>query len=242
MDKKILLTQSMYFPWIGMLEQIKLCDVFIHHDNIILSKRGFYSRVQIKTDNGTKWLSIPLQNYHSNIKIDEAMIDNQSNWKKKHYDLFLNYYSKAPYKNEAISIIEEVFDCNSNYLVDITRSSMLALSNYFGLLQNKTVLDASMMNAQYSSSKRVLDLILKANGNIYITGHGAKNYLDHELLDINGIETRYMRYDIEPYSQLYGTFTPFVSGLDLVANCGKNGLNYIHPKTLNWRKFINECS
>ena len=46
------------------------------------------------------------------------------------------------------------------------------------------------------------------------------------------------RNDLFPYPQLHGEFTPFVSALDLVANCGRAGRQYIHSKTVNWKEFV----
>ena len=48
-----------------------------------------------------------------------------------------------------------------------------------------------------------------------------------------------MKYNSVPYDQLHGTFTPFVSSLDLVANCGPEGQKVFSSNTINWRKKIN---
>jgi hypothetical protein len=74
----------------------------------------------------------------------------------------------------------------------------------------------------------------------YITGHGAKNYLEHELFERNGIDVEYMDYQCVAYPQLHGEFIPYVTGLDVIANCGRSGAKFISPLTKNWRKFINE--
>ena len=38
---------------------------------------------------------------------------------------------------------------------------------------------------------------------------------------------KYMEYKLTKYRQLHGEFTPYVSILDLIANCGKTGKNVI---------------
>ena len=48
--KKIVISQPMLFPWIGIFEQIKLSDVYVHYDDAQLPQgRSFINRVQIKT-------------------------------------------------------------------------------------------------------------------------------------------------------------------------------------------------
>lgn len=83
-----------------------------------------------------------------------------------------------------------------------------------------------------------MDICLHLGAKYYLTGHGARNYLDHEKFEKEGVEVAYMNYVLDPYPQLHGEFTPYVSALDLVANCGKDGLKYIQGNTLNWREFI----
>ena len=53
------ISQSMYFPWIGLFDQIRLADKFIFYDDVQLT-RGFYNRVQVVQANGTKFITVPL--------------------------------------------------------------------------------------------------------------------------------------------------------------------------------------
>ena len=70
--------------------------------------------------------------------------------------------------------------------------------------------------------------------------NGGVDYLDHELFNEVGIAVEYMDYEKCEYPQLYGEFTPFVSALDLLANCGQEGRDVIAPQTVCWKDFINE--
>ena len=57
----VVITQPMYFPWIGMLEQMRLADHFVSYAGAAFSKGGFTNRVQVKTANGVHWLTVPLR-------------------------------------------------------------------------------------------------------------------------------------------------------------------------------------
>jgi hypothetical protein len=89
-----------------------------------------------------------------------------------------------------------------------------------------------------SSSARVLETVQRCNGDVYITGHGAKDYLDHELFERNSIRVEYMDYQRTPYPQLHGEFDPHVTILDLIANLGRAGRDYIHSPTKYWKEFV----
>ncbi|NBX37756.1 MAG: hypothetical protein EBR10_11170, partial [Planctomycetes bacterium] len=50
---RIVISQSMYFPWVGFLEQMSLADIFVVYDDVQFSKGSFTSRVQAKTAAGS---------------------------------------------------------------------------------------------------------------------------------------------------------------------------------------------
>lgn len=236
---RVVISQSMYFPWVGLLEQVRLCDLFVHYDDVQLA-RGFCNRVQVKTSQGMKWMTIPLRQWRRGQRICDVVVDDSVNWRRQHRDILRQAYGKAPFCSDMLELIDEVFSTQCKTLADVARSSLLALVRYYELQDGVVFRDSSTLDIGGTSTQRLLDLCLKLNAQTYITGHGARNYLDHELFDDAGIRVEYMKYESIPYSQLYGDFTPFVTGLDLVANCGRYGKQWIVSKSIHWKEFINE--
>ncbi len=236
---KIVISQSMYFPWVGLLEQIRLADVFVHYDDVQFA-RGFYNRVQVKTANGCKWLTIPLSKRHRGQCINEIKVDETTDWRSQHRDILRQAYLRAPYRDEMLDLVDDVFSKTADTLSDVSRESVLALARYFGLTEKTRFINSTDMQISGSGSQRLYDFCSVTNANIYITGHGALNYLDHELFERSGIKVRYMNYRKIPYSQLHDDFTPFVTSLDLIANCGRSGLDVICSDSICWKDFLNE--
>ena len=87
-------------------------------------------------------------------------------------------------------------------------------------------------------SERVLAICRELGAKRYVTGQGAADYLDHAAFDEAGIAVEYMDYEKRAYPQLHGDFTPFVSALDLLANCGQAGRDVIAPRTVCWKDFV----
>jgi hypothetical protein len=81
-------------------------------------------------------------------------------------------------------------------------------------------------------------MVVSLGGSRYLTGHGAKNYLEHDLFEQGGVSVEYLNYEKTPYPQLHGDFTPFVSSLDLIANVGRAGVDRIRSGTVPWRQFL----
>jgi hypothetical protein len=236
----IVISQSMLFPWIGMLEQIRLADVFVCYDDVQFSKGGFTNRVQIKTASGSRWMTIPLTGHKLGMKINEVNIKPKETWKNTHLNLLLQAFEGAKYKDDALDLVNEVYSSEHENIGLLSHQSMMVLADYYGLRTNTKFIDVESLNIDGKSSNRVLDVVKNVGGDTYITGHGARRYLDHDLFENANIAVEYMDYKSVPYNQLYGEFTPYVSGLDLVANCGPGGILHICSETVNWREFKDE--
>lgn len=237
---KVVVSQSMYFPWVGMLEQIRLADVYVRYDDVQFSKGSFTNRVQIKTPSGVRWLSIPLQKMHLGQKINEIEINENTDWRGNHREILRQAYLKAPFREEMLAVVDQVFSEPTQTLAEVSYASMWSLAKYFGISSTIQIKDSVALEIPGSSTQRVFDVVRSVGGTTYITGHGAWNYLDHELFEKSGIEVQYMQYQRNIYPQLNGPFTPFVTALDLVANCGQSGLQVIKSQTIDWRNFQNE--
>lgn len=230
----------MYFPWVGMFEQVNLCDAYVNYDDVQFSKGSFTNRVQIKTNssNGFNWLTVPLKQLKLGILINELEINNQKNWQNQHLEMLKQAYKNAPYFKEMLGLVRDLFDFPLTTISEVSMKSMELSINYFDLAANKTFYDASRLGIEGGSSERVYQIVKYLNGTHYITGHGAKNYLDHSLFENNSIRVEYMNYLKLPYPQQFSTFNPYVSILDLIANIGKQGKEYIKSSTIYWKEFL----
>lgn len=237
---QIVISQSMYFPWMGFIEQLRLADTFVLYDDVQFSKGSFTNRVQIKTATGPQWLSVPLMGLRLGQRINDVQLDERSDWRTKHRDQLSDAYRKAPFVSDMLALVDDVFAQPAATLSQLAWTSTLALADYFGCVSHLKLYDSASMQIDGSSSQRVLDIVRNLGGSIYITGHGARNYLNHASFEKIGVDVRYMDYRCEPYVQLHGEFTPYVSALDLVANCGRDGRRYMQSSTNSWKVFTNE--
>ena len=238
---RVVISQSMYFPWAGLLEQIRLADVFIHYDDVQFSKGSFTNRVQVKTPDGnTTWMTVPLDGAKLGQRIDETAFLAESEWNGRHLNLLSRSFADAPYGNEAVDIARRVVSREYPHIGALARESMLALCNFFGLTDTTSFRDSTEFAIGGAGSRRVLDLVKAVGGVTYLTGHGARNYLDHAMFEREGVRVEYIDYQKKPYPQLHGPFTPYVTSLDLVACCGPAGKDYLVSEGREWREFLDE--
>jgi hypothetical protein len=238
--KKVVILQPMFFPWVGLFEHIRLADVYVHYDDVQFSKGSFENRVEIKTPKGSKWLTAPLKNLKLGQLINEVALQDAEDWRRGHVSLLSQAYCGAPYLKDMLSIVSRVYERPLTNLAELSIQSVEEICNYFGLAAGRTFLKSSQLGIPGKSSERVFDIVKHLGGDTYITGHGARNYLEHELFEHNGVSVEYMRYERAPYPQLHGAFDPHVTILDLIANTGHAGIEFIRSGTIPWRDFIKE--
>lgn len=237
---RIVITQSMLFPWVGLLEQFRLATHIVHYDDVQYSKGSFVNRVQVKLPEGQRWMTVPLAQYHFGQRIDELQIDETRAWRQQHLGMLARSFADAPFRDDALALVEQIYAHVYPSVGALSRASMLALVDYFGIGTDRVCMDARSLGVAGSSSERVLAIVELLGGRTYISGHGAARYLAHERFDDAGIAVEYMAYECRPYPQSHGPFTPYVTALDLVAHCGRAGSKMICSQTLSWRKFVDE--
>ena len=236
--KRVVISQPMFFPWVGMLEQTRLADVYVHYDDVQFSKGSFTNRVQIKTARGSEWLSVPLRDLRLGQKIREVAVDDRQDWRHRHLQTLSKAYVAAPFCDEMLALAKAVYSRPAATLCEVAIASMEAIWDYFPLARPQEVLWSSAMGIGGQSSRRVLEVVKQAGGTHYITGHGARQYLDHALFEAEGVRVEYLNYQKQAYPQMHGEFTPFVSVLDLIANLGKDGARVMVSGTVDWKGFI----
>ena len=231
------ISQPYFFPWIGMFEQINFADTYVHYDDVQYSKGHFQDRVQIKTNDGSKWLTVQKKEVRLGKKINEIRLEDKKNWRKSQLEFLKQVYKKAPFCSETINLVEEVYSSNYNSLADISIASIETVLDYLEIKNNK-IIKSSDLSIDGHSTERVLSICKHFNSNRYITGMGALNYFNFNLFEKENIRVEFIDYAKTPYPQLHGDFNPYVSILDLIANTGKEGINYFNSRTIYWREFL----
>lgn len=234
----VVISQPMFFPWVGMFEQIRLADVYVHYDDVQFSKGSFTNRVQVKTAEGTRWLTVPLAGHRLGQNIDQVALAPMAEWGPRHLALLEQSYRGAPFARDMLDLVAAVYARTFANLAELGIASMESVLAYLGLGGSTRFLRSSQLGIGGHSDERVLAVVKHLGGDRYVTGHGAARYLDHERFEADGVRVDYIDYRKQPYAQLHGAFTPYVSALDLIANRGRDGASAVCSGTLHWKDFL----
>jgi len=234
--KTIVILQPQFFPWRGVFEQIRLCDEFVHLDDVQFPKGGFTNRVQIKTADGPLWLTVPVLRSGSLPPINEVEIDYKTDWRLKHVRSFAMSYAHAPHLREARSILDDVYAERPRTVAELDIAALERCSAELGLRPRFS--RASDTPVGGAKTDRLIALLAPRRATRYVTGRGALDYLDAHRLSLQGIEVRVMQYTRRAYPQLHGPFDPHVSILDAIANHGSHAPWVLESEAISWDEAV----
>ena len=242
--KTLVLSQPNYLPWRGMFEQINLSDVLVFYDDVQLPSgggkgRGFATRVQIKTQNGQQWLSIPIARAKHGKQFIRDVRLADPNWRRKHVTAIRNAYARAPHFEQVFErIVEPLYALQTDFLSEFCRESMTRLLPWLGVSVPVHLSSELDYPRPEDASERVLAVCRHFDARRYLTGHGAANYLRHDIFEAVGIDVDYIEYDLREYPQLHGGFIPYVSVVDLLFNVGPRAPEHLGSRALAWREWM----
>ena len=215
--------QPDFLPWCGFFHRIKKSDLFIILNDVSYEKQDYQNRVRIKTPKGLLWLNVPVK--HEKVLIKEKIIDNHHYWQKKIIHSIKTNYSKTKNFSEYWPRIEKLILNKEPFLAEYNTTIIKGLMEIYEI-KTKTVL-SSQLGITTKKNQRIIDLMKKVGGTVYLSGNGGKEYNNEKLFKKNGLLLLYDDYLEIEYEQLYGKFFGGLSSIDLLFNKGKLGMEMV---------------
>lgn len=233
MAKRIAIIQSNYIPWKGYFNIMKCVDEFVLLDDVQYTRRDWRNRNLIKTPNGLKWLTIPVNvKGRYSVPIKDVTTAN-SNWRMEHWRQIREAYKRAPHFDWFGPLLEPLYRSQSETSLSEINYSFITLIN--GLLNINTPIRWSMeFDSLRGKTERLVSICKALQADEYISGNAAKDYLDESLFNENNISVRWTDYrHYSTYRQLHGPFEHSVSVIDLLFNEGPEAHRFLKDKIWN---------
>lgn len=215
--------QPNYIPWIGFFHKVANSDIYVVFDDVQLVRgKSFVIRTEIKTEGGGKWLTVPVLDKSKMLKINQVKINNNENWKEKHWNALKSNYSKTLFFNDFSKSFYQIFNKNWDSLVEMNVEIIKMLMK---ILDIKTkILFSSSLNVELTGIEKILGIIKKVGADEYFSGsgEGSKRYLENQESKFKkeGIELKFQEFQHPKYPQLFGKFIPNLSICDMLFNVG----------------------
>jgi hypothetical protein len=226
-SKKVIITQSNYIPWKGYFDSIAAVDVFVVYDDMQYTKRDWRNRNLVKTPQGSKWMSIPVEVKGKFFqKINETKVSDLS-WTKSHLGILKQNYAKTKCFKDVFPWVEELYySCNYSYLTDINLHFIRAINSYLGITTE--LRSSTEFQLHEEKTQRLVNICKDVDGTDYFSGPAAKAYMDIEKFKSENVAVHFWEYSgYAEYEQLYPPFDHGVSIFDLIFNEGKDSIKYL---------------
>lgn len=216
--------QPSYFPWLGLLDKVRQSDAFLVMDEVQLSDSGYQHRNLFMTADGkTKFLTIPFQKHDYLRKPFREIEIAAPDWGVRHRNFIENSYRRHPHADEILPVVTDFYAAKYRKLAEAVIASMRLSLALFGLgarvlLQSELDYDRSLRRGQL-----VVALARAAGADCYVSGTGARAYLDESAFD-ERLRLEYSEFRHPIYPQR-GTndFRPGLGCLDVLFNLGIAG-------------------
>ena len=177
------------------------------------------TRNRFKNEQGTLWLGIPVWRKGLGLQtIRDVRLCLEGNWRRKHLTSIKTSYAHAPYLEEHLDFVSEIFSNRFEYLIDLNMSIIRYLNKH--LMIDTPLILLSDLGIKGNGNELLIEICKKMGSADYLAQACAKKYLDQELFSRAGIALHFFTPPSPVYPQLWGEFIHNLSALDLLFNCG----------------------
>jgi hypothetical protein len=224
--------QPYFAPNPGFFTKALHSDVLVILDDVQFPHgTTWISRNRFKNDQGELWLTIPVWKKRlGEQKINRVKICYEGRWLYKYLKRLKNAYGNAPYLEEHLKFLEELFASRSERLIDLNLAIIRYLLDCLQI-QTRLVL-LSELGVTARGTQVVIEVCQAMGATSFLAQSQARKYLDPHLFQQEGIDLRFFKYIAPVYPQLWGVFLANLSTLDLVLNCGPKAPDILmrHPR------------
>src|SRR5262249_53274525 len=216
-----------YIPWKGYFDLINLVDEFILYDVVQYTRRDWRNRNKIKTAQGSQWLTIPVKakgNYLATI--EQIEVENHE-WPNSHWGALCTNYARAKHFDDYFDLFSECYaQATETHLSLVNERFTRMICDILGIEARITT--ARDYRTEGDKNQRLVNLCKQVGAEVYYSGPAAKDYLDVDHFEREGLEVVWMDYSGYPeYDQLFPPFDHFVSIVDLIFNEGSEAPRYM---------------
>lgn len=225
---KCAIHQPHFFPWLGYLNKMASVDIFIILNEVQIEKQSSMYRNKLSTWDGVeKYITIPYKKKGClEKKFSEIEVENTIAWQERQKNFILNNYKKEVYFNEVWKAIEYIFEKKYTTVEEVTLDTILLEKKLFNINTELVLQSDLKYDAILKNNELLICLCKQINADFYLSGNGARKYMDIELFNKNGIKVDYQKYDMIRYPKSH-EFIPNLSALDLLFSTGIQSANTI---------------
>lgn len=235
--------QPAYLPWLGLVEKIALADRFVVLDTVQFNARAFQHRTLYSTEEGPRYLTLPVhaaghQQLGTPIR-DIAIADARA--MPRHFKTLRQRYARLPGWARIEESLAEILHAPTRMLLDAALATMQLTLRCFRVAT--PVVLASSVPASGRKGELMLSLARQAGGTTYLSGSGARAYMEPAAFERAGVRLAYQDFRHPAYPQgLRADFQPGCFGLEWFIAQPEESVGRFHADLAESRRRIGLCA
>ncbi|MEI7605795.1 MAG: WbqC family protein [Rhodospirillaceae bacterium] len=224
MSKSVVIHQPDFAPYLGFFHRFLQADLYIVLDHVQFvtgTSRSWTHRDKIKTPAGEKWLTLSVRKAPLDTPINRVELSDAVDWAGGNLNLLRQNYRRAAFFGEIMPLVEALYRDPPPLMADFNLRSINLLADLFDVRIPQV--RSATLDPQGSKNALLVDLLRKVEATRYISGVGARDYMDTAVFAAAGIEVVWQDFRHPVYPQQFEGFVPYLSSLDVLFNCGIDG-------------------
>lgn len=214
---KLGIMQPYFIPYLGYFQLMNAVDKYIVYDDVNYIKQGRINRNNILINGAAHAVNILLDQASPNKHINEiSLLKPEFNMKKliKSFELA---YSKAPYYNDVIKVVEDILFCEETNLALFLYNSFKVICNYLGI-ETELILSSSLnKDCSLKAERKVYHICEIMHADEYYNSIGGWELYDKEEFKKRGITLHFLKKnDGITYRQFGNDFVDNLSIIDVM--------------------------
>ncbi len=224
--------QPTYLPWAGYFNLMANVDLFVFLNDVQFERRSWQCRNRILINGSPQWLTVPTTSSQTD-RIDEILVDDTQQWRKKHIKSLKWTYGRHPYAQELSDVLAIIEDQSITSLSELNIHLIKHFARRLRLeVQFKR---ANELGADGKRSNHLLSLCRLLGVTQYLSPQGSKDYLVSDaVFEGSGIQLSFQEFTPGCYPQRdCKSFTSHLSIIDVLTNLGAEAAaEYVHTGIL----------
>jgi len=212
--------QPYFAPFPGFFTKAMHSDILVLMDEVQFPRGATWlTRNRFKNDQGTFFVTVPVWKKGLGFqKITDVKICYERPWARKFMASLEASYAKAPYFENHLGFLEDIFSDRFERLIDLNVEIIRHLMRHLQIPARVVLL--SELGIEATEPRLTLDVCKKLGASHFLAQRSAGKYLDPTIFQSAGIQLMLFNARAPVYPQLWGAFIANLSVFDLLFNCG----------------------
>lgn len=209
--------QPYIFPYLGYFHLIESTNEIVFYDDVNFIKRGWINRNRILVNGEDHLFTIPIEKASQNKLINQTYPKMDDKYLRKFFETLEAAYSKAPYYEEVLELIEDVFDSGFDTIADMAIFSIVKTYEYLG--RDIKYLRSSICSREsrgLGKAERLIAITQKLGYKNYVNAPGGMELYNKEAFLDEDVNLSFIKSKLPLYKQFKNDFLPGLSIIDLL--------------------------